>query len=154
LSQHPVDVLIRSIARGDIDPYPEAVQQIRERVAEAPFYDTVTKTSSDLVGREYLGRIVQSIDKRLFQHLVKRVLDDEQWRFGTTEDQYAASLCSIALHPSTDLALYVAPRGAMVGAFASTEILVRELRGPKTLPLLCVFYSADRGKIITGYQAT
>jgi hypothetical protein len=151
-SDHPVDQLIRELIRTERAVLPAELGQIRERIATAPFNPQIRNVPEEQRGTSYQGRRVQAREPSLFQHLVKRVLDERQWAVGTSEAEYQHDLRSAA-RAATRVALYHARGGHLASAIARTdEAVPLARRGPRTLPLLLVVYSADRGTILTGYQ--
>jgi hypothetical protein len=98
-----------------------------------------------------LGRRASSITA----HLVKRVLVEHRWAFGTTAHRDLDDLRRAARLTSVRLALYERRGGSAVVLLAATEdVLPPERRGHQSLPLFVVVYSADRGIIVSGYQAS
>lgn len=129
LSQDPTDVLIRDLIQTGRDATAEEIDQITKRMAGARF-------------------------PSLNAHLVKHV-DDEQWVTGTTEQEYLSDLQRAIQDESARLAVYKRRGGNLASVLAETERIVDERRrGLDWEPLLFVAYSADRGIIVTGYQAS
>lgn len=122
-----------------------------ERIAGAPFMGKVRVRPAER-GRRYLGRGVGAVEESLFVHLVRRVREG-QWAEGTTESEYLEDLRAAVRDPSARLALYVL-RGGHVAAAFSNNRMPPSRRGPNALDYLFVVYSADRGRIISGYQAS
>jgi hypothetical protein len=89
----------------------------------------------------------------LFFHLVKRVVVEEQWRDGTTAEQYLADLRRSIRAPAARLVAYADRGGAIAATITPTVAVVPEARlGAQAQANLLVIYSADRGIIVTGYQ--
>lgn len=154
-SDHLVDVLIRYIIAGRRQATEGDVDQIVERVATAPFNpDSLVVPFSQrhiVYAGEELGRIAASLSF----HLVKRVFTERQWAEGTSIEQYLDDLRRATRLASSRIGLYERRGGQMVAFIAPTEMVVSvDRQGRRSLPLLVVVYLADRGVIITGYQAS
>jgi hypothetical protein len=92
---------------------------------------------------------------RLTIHLLRRVADNEQWRAGTTADEFVADLRAVLSHPEANLVLYQARGGDILLGVVETPLVIPPNRlGANPERLLVVVYSADRGVIVTGYQAS
>jgi hypothetical protein len=88
-----------------------------------------------------------------FLHLVQRVLGENQWAEGTDTQEYLTDLQHAARHPASRLCVYER-RGGNLAATLSPNTLPVTWRGIGSLPFVFVIYSADRGKIVSGYQAS
>lgn len=109
----------------------------------------------DLRGRQYGGRTIQAKEPSLFRHLVKRVLGENQWPLGTSVGRYLEDLHRAVRAPSARLVLYEARGGHIAATLTpARDVLSPGELGIDALPLLLVVYSADRGTIINGYQAS
>jgi hypothetical protein len=86
-------------------------------------------------------------------HLVERVLVDQQWAAGTSEAEYLADLRQAIRSPDARLVAYSA-RGGAIAATWGPNTLPAARRGPRPEDWLFVVYSADRGMLISGYQAS
>jgi hypothetical protein len=84
---------------------------------------------------------------------VKRVLVEEQWIEGTTAAKYLADLREAVRSPDARLVVYRRRGGPLAAVLAPNTVPVLR-RGPKPQPFLYVVYSADRGIIVSGYQAS
>ena len=128
LSSDPTDVLIRNLIQTGRGATAEEIDQIVNRMAEAKF-----PTST--------------------QHLAKR-LDDKQWTAETSVEDYVSDLRRAIQDESARLSVYKRRGGNLAGILTETERIVPEQRrGDQWDPLLVVVYSADRGIILSGYQA-
>jgi hypothetical protein len=89
LSQHPIDRLIRELIATRRFALPEEIDRIVERIASAPF-DPQSDTSvlTEHRGLTYLGQTLGPRASALAYHLVKRVVIDRQWSFGTSSVEY------------------------------------------------------------------
>jgi len=91
----------------------------------------------------------------LSYHLVVRIAGDRQWTATTDRGSYLADLGRAVGIEGADIALSYLRGGNIVLLVAPTEEAVPEpRRGPGSLPLTVVVYSADRGVLLTGYQAS
>ena len=155
LSQHSVDRLIRELIQTGRPALPGEIADILDRMATAPFDARIASVPAQLRGRSYLGRTLGVRESALRIHLAQRVLADRQWAAGTTESEYLADLRQAVQDPTVQLLVY-ARRGGSVAATLTdtTRVVAAARRGPDALPWLYVAYSADRGMIASGYQAT
>lgn len=129
LSQDPTDMLIRDLIRTGREARIEEIGQITKRMTEVRFPSGSA-------------------------HLAKHVAD-EQWMVGMTEQEYLSDLQQAIQDETARLAVYERRGGNIALILAETEHIVDERRrGPYWEPLLAVVYSADRGIIVTGYQAS
>jgi hypothetical protein len=153
LSQHPADRLIRELIRIGRQATGEEIQQIVEKAATAPFDTREVRVPQLLRGATYQGHTFTNRASCLLIHVAQRVLLDEQWSPGTTEGVYLSDLHQAIRHPLARLSIYVRHGGTIAGIFSPTT--VPEARhGADTLPWTYVVYSADRGRIISGYQVS
>jgi len=80
---------------------------------------------------------------------------ERQWAFGTDADGYLTDLRAAGRSPDARIAAYRRRGGAMVAVVAPTDTVVEvSRRGAAASPVIAVAYSADRGIIVTGYQAS
>lgn len=129
LSQHPVDRLIRDLVRAEQHVTAPELRQMIDRIAQAPF-----PTAS--------------------QHLAKRIAEG-QWTVGSSVAEYLADLRTAVQDPGARLLVYQRRGGSIAAVLADTNRVVPpDRRGAEALPLLYVVYSADRGILVTGYQAS
>ena len=155
LSRHPADALIRELLRVGRQATPEQVARIVERLATAPFEPRQRTVRPAERGITYQGRVLGEREDSLFHHLIKRILVDEQWGYGTTASDYLADLRRAVRSPAARLALYRQRGGHVAATVTSTaEVVPPERQGPQALPNLLAIYSADRGIIVTGYQCS
>jgi hypothetical protein len=155
VNQDPIGRLIRDLLDTARAATPVEVRRIVDHVATAPFDQRVLSAPAELRGVTYLGRTLAPRDDALVIHLVTRVFKDEQWVPGTTADEYQEDLRRAVRSPSARLGLY-ARRGGHLAATVSQlhEAVPMQRRGPKSLPIVLVVYSLERGAIITGYQCS
>jgi SPP1 gp7 family putative phage head morphogenesis protein len=154
LSRDVTDQAIRRAIALGRSPAGEELQRIMARVRAAPFDTRELPTPKQLQGLSYLGRSLGERDSALFQHLVKRVLDEGQWAYGTTEADYLAALRMALNYEGAEWYAYRRRGGSVVAVIAPWDRMDVPRRGPMSLPLLCVIYSADRGIIVSGYQCS
>lgn len=128
-SPHPTDALIRQLILADRAATPEELNQIIRRMAGAPF--PTARNHRD------------------------RHTADGQWTEPTTVEQYADDLRRAISDTTARPAIYIRRGGNIAVVLAATERIVpADRRGPTSAPLLFVVHSADRGMLITGYQAS
>jgi hypothetical protein len=153
VSQHPADQLIRELVRTGRAATPNEVEQLVERMATAPFDTRVVRVRVAARGVSYRGQTLGARADSLTFHLIKRVALDRQWVDGTTADDYVHDLRRAVRDPGARITVYERHGGAVAAVVTPTEqILPPERRGPVAQPHLAVFYSADRGIIVSGYQ--
>jgi hypothetical protein len=152
-SQHPVDLLIRELIASGRAATEAEIAAIVARMASAPFDPRVVPVGRKHQGLQYRGRALSNREHALFFHLVLRAVYDEQWRTGTTEDEYVDDLRSAIRDPDAHLLVYER-RGGSIAAILTPNNVAVERRGPEALPFLYVVYSADRSTIASGYQAS
>ena len=86
-------------------------------------------------------------------HLSKRIHEDGEWHDSTTAAQYLADLQSVFGRPDAGLYLFERRGGLMLLGVVSTGSVIDQARkGPRSKNLLAVFYSVDRGRMVSGYQ--
>jgi hypothetical protein len=103
--------------------------------------------------QSYLGRHIGSRTDSLTAHLLKRVFINEQWRIGTTSEEFLADIRAAILHGAARIVVYERRGGAIVGIL-SENVTPSARRGNLSLPLVYIVYSSDRGSIISAYQAS
>jgi hypothetical protein len=101
----------------------------------------------------YQGHTLGARASALTYHLVKRVVDEGQWTFGTTSAENLADLREAARIPDGRLVLYRRRGGDMAVVLSQNRIAPNRL-GPAALPWIVVVFSGDRGTIISGYQVS
>lgn len=132
---------------------PDEVEQIIERMATAPFDQRLVRVPLDERGAMYQGDALGARANALTYHVIKRVVIEPQWVYGTTAAQYMHDLRRAVRTPSARLIVYTRRGGNLAATITPTEtVMPAERRGPETLPQLLVIYAADRGTLITGYQ--
>jgi hypothetical protein len=154
LSQHPVDRLIREIIATRRPVLADEIDQIVDRIATAPFDpDPAIPVRIKHRGMTYQGHTLGARASALTYHLVKRVVDEDQWAFGTTSADYLADLREAARAQDGRLVLFRRRGGAMAIILSPNRIAPNRL-GPAALLWIVVVFAADRGTIISGYQAS
>ena len=154
-SRHPADVLIRELVRTGRAAMPEEIARIIERMATAPFDQRVLSVPEKLRGVSSQGRRLGDRETALVIHLAQRIVGDLQWVAGTTAPEYVADLRSAVRDPSARLVVYRRRGGDVAATLTPTNRIVpASRRGLKALPWLFVVHSADRGIIVSGYQAS
>jgi hypothetical protein len=153
LSQHPVDALIREIIRTRRLASSDEIQRIVGHVADAPFDERILPVRTQHQGLRYQGRTLTQRAPALFLHLVQRVVVEEQWADGISEQEYLTDLRMAIWDDAARLCVYWRRGGPLAAILVSNRIPLSR-RGSRALPLIFVAYSADRGRIISGYQAS
>jgi hypothetical protein len=154
-SQHPTDLLIRELIASGRAATEAEIAAIVDRTARAPFDPRVVPVAAELRGLTYLGQALGPRDSALNTHLVKRVVAEVQWAYGTTAAQYLADIRRAVRSSGIRLALYERRGGPIAAVLTPTELVLSPAeRGPSALPLFLVVYSADRGIIVSGYQVS
>lgn len=151
MKEDDVNRLIRELARIRREATEDEKRKIVERLATAEFAGRYARVDPELRGENYLGRLAGDREDSLFAHLLRRVRKDRQWAEGTTEAQYVADLRAAARHPDARIFLYER-RGGVFAAILAPNTVPAERRGALGRPFVFVAYSADWGKITTGYQ--
>lgn len=153
-SAHPDDVLMRELIRTGRQATPEEVERIVNRVATAVFNPAPVRVPTKERGLSYQGITLEAQAPSIEYHLVKRVMVECQWADGTTTEQYVDDLRRVALYPPAMLAIYQrhGEHHVMILADTKDALPVSHL-GSRPEPATVVIYSADRGIIVTGYQA-
>ncbi len=129
MSQDPTDRLIRDLILTGRTASAEEVDLVTRRMATAPF-------------------------PSLRAHLARRLIE-RQWTSETTEQEYFDDLHGAMNDEAARVAVYRRRGGPLVAVLTQTErILTAHRRGARWLPVLFVVYSADRGMILSGYQAS
>ena len=154
LSGHPIDLLIRELIETHRNADPDEIGRILDRIATAEFDNRLVRTRSGERGLIYSDRRLMRWDNSLFVHLVRRVVGGEQWAPGTTAEEYVHDLRRAPRVQGAALAVYARRGGSIAAVLAPTALVVPAGRlGSRAYPTLTVIYSADRGIIVTGYQA-
>ncbi len=152
-SPHPADRLIRELIQTRRVATDTEIQQIIERIATPPFEPRDRSVPCELRGMTYQGRQLGVRGPSLLVHLAERVLLNQQWADGTTEDEYRDDLRRAVRDQSAHLPVYERRGGHMAGILIPNGI-PQDHRGSHALPWLYVVYAADRGIIVSGYQAS
>lgn len=102
-----------------------------------------------MYGNIVLGRRANSLDL----HLVRRVMEEEQWAFGTTAAIYLADLRAAILHADVRILVYERGNDPVAATITPTfEVVPAHRRGRRALPHLLVVYSARDSVVRTGYM--
>lgn len=124
-------------------------------MATAPFEPRDVRVRQTERGLVYEGRTLAARAGSLTVHLIRRVVVEGQWAFGTTADDYLADLGLAICSPDARLVVYARRGGYLAATLTPTDRVVPALRrGPQTLPELLVVYAADRGIKVSGYQVS
>lgn len=145
--------LIREIIRSSRVATDQEVDRIIRYMATAPFSDQLIPVPVELRGQMYFGHRIGARADSLTVHVLARVLSDRQWMVGTTPAEFCADVQAAVLHPSAHLIVY-RRRSSYIAAILSENIVSPARRGPRSMPLLFVVYSLERGSIISAYQAS
>lgn len=151
-TSHPDDLIRELIADPERLATAEEVAKILEHIARAPFNTRMIGVSAELVGLEFLGEELRAQEDSLTAHLAARVLRDKQWREGSTKEDFLSDVRRAVLHPNAALAVYETRRTNFAGIVAPNTVPV-DRHGSDVGDYIVVLYSADRGRIITAYQA-
>lgn len=150
--RHP-DALIRElIAFPERTATVEELDQILEHIARASFNMKMIDVPVELVGLELLERELRAREDSLTAHVAARVLRDKQWHEGGTKEDFLSDIKRAVSHPDAALAVYEARRTNFAGVVAPNTVPAGR-RGSDAGDYIVVLYSADRGRIITAYQA-
>ncbi|MCX6022384.1 MAG: hypothetical protein NTZ05_11780 [Chloroflexi bacterium] len=153
LSPHPTDRLMRDLITTGRAATPEDVRQIIERMATAPFDQRVLSVDGPLRGKLFQGSRIGFQEDSVRLHLMRRVLVDYRWTDTTSVEQYLSDMRNAVRHSTSRLAVYRRRGGSMALIVTPThEVLALERRSEKSLGLLAVLHSADRGIMVSGYQ--
>lgn len=155
LSQHPVDVAIRDILQAQRPPSVSDAGAVVERMASATFKTGRRRLPQPLL--ELMSLHGYSTDQRMTEltfHWAKHVLGDGQWSPEIDEVTYLEHLRRVVEYPESRLFLQRRNhRSSAAIAIANTvDIVPPELCGSGGGTEIVVVYSADLGKILSGYM--
>ena len=153
LSQHPVDALIRDLIRTRRPHQTMKYMRIIDQIANAPFDERILPVRGRYQGLSYRGRTLTQRAPALFLHLVQRVVVEEQWADGIREQEYLTDIRTAIRDDAARLCIYRRRGGSLAAILVSNRMPLSRC-GLGALPLIFVVYSADRGRIISGYQAS
>lgn len=146
------DRLIAELLSGSRQAGPDDADRIAATIAGAPFSGRQVPVPSHLQ-RVYNGRPVRPVESSLLVHLLRRMIDDEQWTMGTTEADYLGDLHAAASLPEAAIGITGGGGGNLAFVVADTHRVVPARRlGRRPHPLLLVVYSANSGILLSGYQ--
>lgn len=151
MSQDPTDRLIRELIRTRREATSGEVERIVNRMATAPFMPTVRVPPRDRA-LYHRDRTVGIREDSLFYHLAKRV-SEGQWRFGTIEAEYLRDLRDAVSNADARLVVYALGSGNFAAILAGNTVAETRL-GEVSEDYIFVVYSADRGRILSGYQVS
>jgi hypothetical protein len=152
-SAHPVDRLIVRLIHDDIEASSADVDRIVERMATAPFNQRPTRVLSRDRGMSYGDIVLGRVDDPLRMHLVKRVVEEAQWAFGTTAEEYLGDLKAAVLHAWVRVMVYERGGDLIAATISPTgDVVSANRRGVNWKPNLLVVYSALHGSVLTGYM--
>jgi hypothetical protein len=118
-----VDQLIRELIQSQRRATPQEINQIVARMATAPFDPPRVRPVPTQDRRlTYQERTLGAREDSLFYHLVKRVVDEEQWADGTTAQQYLADLVQAVRSPHARLAVFERRGGHIAATVTSTDL--------------------------------
>ena len=153
LSQHPVDQMIRSIVQTGRGTSATEVQHILNRIATAQFASRPVRTERSLQGIVYLGRTVDRTADSLFAHLVKRVVLEEQFTYGTTIAEYLDVIRLVPKALANHLAVYERWGQILAIAIAPTrDVVPSYLLGPEWEDQIIVVFNSSSGRLTTAYM--
>ena len=155
VNQHPTDRLICELVDDERPATGAEIAAIVVRIASASFDPRSVPVPPALRGLTYNAQTLGAHAPSLDIHMVKRIIVEGQWAYGTTTAQYLSDLRRAVRATETRISTYVRRGGYIVGALSPTiAVIPPSHRGAGTLPLLLVIYSVDRGMIISGYQVS
>jgi hypothetical protein len=150
---HSADQLIRELIATGRAASPDEIAEILERMATAPYNPHVVRVLGKATGATYQGHSLTARESSITYHLVKRVVIERQWAYGTTAADYLAHLQRAVRSAGARLVVYL--RGAERVAASVTptgDVLAPEQLGDRPENNLLVIYSATQSIIRTGYQ--
>ncbi|MGI8856877.1 MAG: hypothetical protein ACR2JW_14095 [Thermomicrobiales bacterium] len=153
LSQHPVDALIRDLIRTRRPASDDEIVQIVDRMASTPFNQQIVSVPVDYRGLTYQGHTLSNRENVWLLHLFQRVVDEQQWTEGTDRHEYLSDLRRAVRHFAARLCVYQRRGGNLASILAPNTMPITR-RGIGSLPFVFIIYSADRGRIVSGYQAS
>jgi hypothetical protein len=142
---------MRDLLATGREPSTAEIETIVERITTAPFNPREIAVDPGLVGQVYLGAVIPSRAQASLAHLWKRVLIDEQWDEGTTEDQYLSDIRTSMRYGRPQLMIAVIRESPSAGILTANMTPTARL-GANAGPLVFVGYSVNGGMISTGYQ--
>lgn len=147
------DYVVRDLVNDpERTPTAREVDAILRGIARAEFNRRRVPVPEELVGREFEGEALRAgREDSLTVHRAQRILNDEQWREGTTQEEFLDDLRRTAAHPEARLAVYET-RQTYVAVVISPNTVPESRQGPVRGEYVQVVYSANRGRIISGWQ--
>jgi len=153
-SQHPTDVLVRAIIDSGRRASQVEVEAIRQRLRSAPFSTRTIRVPPALRTGPSAASALGPSNNALAVHVAQRISLDRQWAT-TSPELFLEDLRASVEAVSTRMVLYRDRGGAIALAIAATADVIPPPRlGAGAQALLVMVYSADRGTIVSGYQAS
>lgn len=151
-SSDAVDQLIRGLIVAGREPTRPERRQILDRIAGALFSRVMVEVPRQhrnlLVPGHPIGGRAPSLEYHRAKHTA-----DGQWAASTTTHQYLGDLRRGVRHRSAEFTAYRSGNRSMAAIRVRTEDAVPPVRrGRRTQPNLVILYSADWGRILTGFQ--
>ncbi|MBI2954237.1 MAG: minor capsid protein [Chloroflexi bacterium] len=152
--QEEPNKLIRSLLNPKRTLTDDEWKSVIEHVKRAPFASREVSVHKDIRGRTFLGRQLRGKEPSVIAHFAKRVLLENQWVDGTSEDQYLADLRSILDDHELSKVVYQGTDEKVYLGFLAPNRLPVERTGMNRRPFIWFIYSADYGTITSGYQVS
>ena len=144
---------MRLIRQEQVEASLEDIDRIVQRIATAPFNQRPTRVILRERGMVYGDIVLRRMANPLELHLVKRVVDEEQWAVGTTADEYLNELRAAVLHPHAHIMVYERAGDLVAATISPTdEVVPASHQGVNAEPNLLVVASARHGSVLSGYM--
>ncbi len=150
--QHPIDRLIFELVVTGRKASHSEIKQIIAHIAQASFSRHAIKIDRRLIGRVYLGQVLEPTTKlpSIETHLLKRIYVEQQWNEGTSLEKYISDLRHAVKHPASHIWTYEHRGAPCVGILAPSHVQ----GAPNPEEFIFVVYNARFGVIATGFQAS
>lgn len=149
-----IDDLLRDLVEEQRLPTATERADILSHLAQAPFWDHEVPVHLALRGAVVDGVELGATAPSLQAHVPRHVIHGRHWEADTTPAQYLADVRAAIQSDGARLALYTRQEGVVALVVANTLAVVPSDRlGSKPLAVLAVVYAADRGAVVSGYQA-
>jgi len=150
--QHPIDRLIFDLVASERKASHSEIKKIIAHIAQAPFSHHPIKIDRRLVGRAYLGQVLEPTTRlpSIEAHLLKRVYVEQQWNEETTLEKYVSHLRQAVKHPASLIWTYEHRGIPCVGILSPSHVQ----NAPNPEKFIFVVYNAGFGVIMTGFQAS
>lgn len=151
-AQRPIDRLIFELVATERKASNSEIKQIIAHIAQSPFSRHPIKIDRRLIGRTYLGRVLEPTTRlpSIEAHLLKRVYVEQQWDEGTTLEKYINDLRHAVKHPASLIWTYEHRGAPCVGILSPSQVQ----DAPNPEEFIFVVYNARFGVIMTGFQAS